>query len=103
MFTLWIDLYLGRNGLKIMSRCGSASHHLNIDRVFVNRTSPLFFRFFVSTLSFFFLPPQNKYKVFHGIANHRFSDTQKKQTTVLFISGGRAKVRTEPEPFLQSM
>ena len=67
----------------------------------VNRTTFNFRSFFVSTLSFFFGAPPNKYKEFHGIAKHRFSAAQKKQTTILFISGGRSKVRNGPELFHQ--
>ena len=62
-----------------------------------------FFPVFCFNAVIFFLPPPNKCKVFHGIANHRFSATQKKQMTILFISGGSPKVKTEPAPFHQNM
>ena len=60
-----------------------------------------FFGVFLFFAVIFFIHPQNKCKVFHGIANHRFSATQKKQTTNLFISSGSPKVRSEPKPFHQ--
>ena len=62
-----------------------------------------FFPVFCFNAIIFFFPPPNKYQVFHGIANHRFSATQKKQTTGFVISGGSPKVRTEPVPFHQNM
>ena len=62
-----------------------------------------FFPFFCFNAVIFFFSPPNKFQVFHGIANHRFSAAQKKQTTVLFISGASPKVRTEPAPFHQNM
>ena len=56
--------------------------------------------FCFNAVIFFGVPP-NKYKEFHGTAKHQFSAAQKKQMTILFISGGRSKVRNGPELFHQ--